>query len=58
MARAFAELMRRLGYQRYGAQGGDFGAFVAPDLGRVDPEHDDRQSTSTRPPWGSSRSAT
>jgi pimeloyl-ACP methyl ester carboxylesterase len=39
MAAAFAELMRRLGYERYGAQGGDFGAFVAPDLGRVDPEH-------------------
>lgn len=39
IASAFAELMRRLGYQRYGAQGGDFGAFVAPDLGRVDPEH-------------------
>jgi pimeloyl-ACP methyl ester carboxylesterase len=38
IASAFAELMRRLGYQRYGAQGGDFGAFVAPDLGRVDPE--------------------
>ena len=31
--------MSRLGYQRYGAQGGDFGAFVAPDLGRVDPGH-------------------
>src|SRR6516225_7835568 len=39
MARALAELMRRLGYSRYGAQGGDFGAFVAPDLGRVDPDH-------------------
>jgi epoxide hydrolase len=39
IASAFAELMRRLGYQRYGAQGGDFGAFVAPDLGRVAPEH-------------------
>jgi pimeloyl-ACP methyl ester carboxylesterase len=38
-ARAFAELMRRLGYSRYGAQGGDYGAFIAPDLGRVDPEH-------------------
>jgi len=38
-ARALAELMRRLGYSRYGAQGGDFGAFVAPDLGRVDPDH-------------------
>jgi pimeloyl-ACP methyl ester carboxylesterase len=31
--------MRRLGYDRYAAQGGDFGAFVAPDLGRVDPDH-------------------
>src|SRR5690242_18161957 len=39
IASAFAELMRRLGYERYGAQGGDFGAFIAPDLGRVDPGH-------------------
>jgi len=39
IATAFAELMRRLGYERYGAQGGDFGAFVAPDLARVDPQH-------------------
>jgi pimeloyl-ACP methyl ester carboxylesterase len=39
MARAFAELMQRLGYHSYGAQGGDYGAFIAPDLGRVDPEH-------------------
>jgi hypothetical protein len=38
-ARAWAELMRRLGYQRYGAQGGDFGSLVSPELGRVDPEH-------------------
>lgn len=38
-ARAWAELMRRLGYERYGAQGGDFGAFVTPELGRVDPDH-------------------
>src|SRR6516165_8826423 len=38
-AGALAELMARLGYERYGAQGGDFGAFVAPDLGRVDPDH-------------------
>jgi pimeloyl-ACP methyl ester carboxylesterase len=34
-----AELMRRLGYERYGTQGGDFGAFVGPSLGRVDQEH-------------------
>jgi epoxide hydrolase len=39
MAAGLAELMARLGYERYGAQGGDFGAFVAPDLGRVDSEH-------------------
>ncbi len=39
IATAFAELMSRLGYQRYGAQGGDFGAFVSHDLGRVDPDH-------------------
>jgi len=39
IAGAFAELMRRLGYGRYGAQGGDFGAFVSPDVGRVDAPH-------------------
>jgi pimeloyl-ACP methyl ester carboxylesterase len=39
VASAFAELMRRMGYARYGAQGGDVGAGVSPDLGRVDPEH-------------------
>ena len=38
-ARAWAELMRRLGYERYGAQGGDLGAFVSPELGRIAPEH-------------------
>jgi pimeloyl-ACP methyl ester carboxylesterase len=37
-ARAWAELMQRLGYERYGAQGGDFGAFVSPELGRIAPE--------------------
>jgi len=31
--------MKRLGYERYGAQGGDWGAFVSPELGRVDPDH-------------------
>jgi pimeloyl-ACP methyl ester carboxylesterase len=38
MARAYAELMSRLGYERFGAQGGDYGAFIAPDLGRIAPE--------------------
>jgi pimeloyl-ACP methyl ester carboxylesterase len=39
VASAFAELMRRLGYGRYGAQGGDQGAIISPDLGRVAPDH-------------------
>jgi len=38
-ARAWAELMRRLGYDKYGAHGNDAGAFVAPELGRIDPDH-------------------
>jgi pimeloyl-ACP methyl ester carboxylesterase len=33
MARAWAELMRRLGYTRYVAQGGDWGAFVVDQMG-------------------------
>ncbi|MDQ0953599.1 pimeloyl-ACP methyl ester carboxylesterase [Streptomyces phaeochromogenes] len=37
-ARAWAELMRRLGYERYGAQGGDLGALISPALGRIAPE--------------------
>jgi epoxide hydrolase len=36
VAGAFAELMRRLGYDRYGAQGGDAGANISVELGRVD----------------------
>jgi epoxide hydrolase len=39
VARAWAELMARLGYARYGAQGGDWGAFISPELGRIDPDH-------------------
>ena len=38
-ARAWAELMRRLGYARYGAVGNDAGSMVNPELGRIDPEH-------------------
>ncbi|MEU6814419.1 epoxide hydrolase family protein [Streptomyces sp. NPDC046860] len=37
-AAAFAELMDRLGYGRYGTQGGDWGAAVARELGRLHPE--------------------
>ncbi|MGZ8649572.1 MAG: epoxide hydrolase family protein, partial [Solirubrobacteraceae bacterium] len=39
IADAWAELMQRLGYERYGAQGGDWGAIVTARLGVVDPEH-------------------
>jgi pimeloyl-ACP methyl ester carboxylesterase len=38
MARAWAELMRRLGYTRYVAQGGDVGAAVTDQMGRLGPE--------------------
>jgi epoxide hydrolase len=37
-AAAWAELMRRLSYERYGAQGGDIGAGVSGSLGGVAPE--------------------
>jgi pimeloyl-ACP methyl ester carboxylesterase len=39
VARAWAELMRRLGYERYGAVGNDGGSLISPEVGRVDPSH-------------------
>jgi pimeloyl-ACP methyl ester carboxylesterase len=39
IARAWAELMARLGYDRYGAQGSDWGTSVSTSLGQQDPEH-------------------
>ncbi len=39
VALAFKELMARLGYSRYGAQGGDWGSMVSRTLGVVDAEH-------------------
>ena len=39
IARAFIELMARLGYTRYGVQGGDWGAQIATRIGALDPEH-------------------
>ena len=39
IARAFIELMRRLGYERYAAQGGDWGAQVTTRIGTLDPQH-------------------
>jgi pimeloyl-ACP methyl ester carboxylesterase len=38
IAQAWAELMRRLGYTRYVAQGGDVGASVTDQMGRQAPE--------------------
>jgi epoxide hydrolase len=39
VARAWDELMRRLGYSRYGAQGGDWGSAISRELGVIAPEH-------------------
>jgi epoxide hydrolase len=38
VAAAFSELMGRLGYARYGVQGGDWGAIISRELGRTRPE--------------------
>src|SRR5258707_5911011 len=38
-ARTWAELMRRLGYQRYGVHGGDVGAGVSGMVAGLDGEH-------------------
>lgn len=39
IAGAWAELMRRLGYTRYGAQGGDWGHAITRELAATDPDH-------------------
>jgi epoxide hydrolase len=38
VAAAFAELMARLGYERYGVQGYDLGALIGPAMARADPD--------------------
>ena len=38
-ARAFVELMHRLGYDRYAAAGNDGGSIIAPEMSRIDAEH-------------------
>lgn len=38
ITRAFAELMGLLGYDRYGAHGGDFGSLTSPELARLHPD--------------------
>ena len=39
MAETFAKLMARLGYARYGLQGGDYGSLIGRVIGRIDEEH-------------------
>jgi epoxide hydrolase len=39
IARAWVVLMRRLGYERYGAAGNDWGSFISLDLGRIAPDN-------------------
>jgi pimeloyl-ACP methyl ester carboxylesterase len=39
IAAAWAQLMARLGYDRYGAQGGDWGSIVTMQLAQIDAEH-------------------
>ncbi|MEY2433268.1 MAG: epoxide hydrolase [Acidimicrobiaceae bacterium] len=39
IARAWTELMPRLGYEHYGAQGGDWGSAVTTSIGQQDPDH-------------------
>jgi epoxide hydrolase len=39
IASAWATLLRRLGYERYGAQGSDWGTSVSAEIGRLDPNH-------------------
>jgi len=39
VADLFADLMRQLGYDRYGAQGGDYGSVISTLLGARDPAH-------------------
>ena len=38
IANAMLDLMSRLGYQRFGVQGGDAGAIIAPAIGRAAPD--------------------
>ncbi|GAA1504481.1 epoxide hydrolase [Streptomyces albidochromogenes] len=39
IAGAFTTLMARLGYDRYGVQGNGGGAWIAGEMGRLDPDH-------------------
>jgi epoxide hydrolase len=39
IAAAWIQLMARLGYERYGAQGSDWGTSISAAIGQQDPEH-------------------
>jgi epoxide hydrolase len=39
IASAWIQLMARLGYQHYGAQGSDWGTSISTSIGQQDPEH-------------------
>ena len=51
VARAWGELMRRLGYRRYGAQGGDWGSGISRELGVLFPEQLIGVHLNTLPPY-------
>jgi len=38
IGKAFIELMGRLGYERFAVQGGDAGAIIGPEIGRLAPD--------------------
>jgi epoxide hydrolase len=38
IGKAFIELMNRLGYDKFSVQGGDAGAIIGPEMGRLAPE--------------------
>ncbi|MBT2224554.1 epoxide hydrolase family protein [Nonomuraea sp. NEAU-A123] len=38
IAKAWTELMARLGYERYGAVGNDAGSMISPEIGRLAPD--------------------
>ena len=39
IAAAWTQLMARLGYERYGAQGSDWGTSISASIGQQDPDH-------------------
>ena len=57
VAAAFAELMARLGYRRYGAQGGDWGAAISRELGRTRTDRGHRRAPEPAPQLSRDRRA-